>query len=263
MFIGAFVVHIAFRIPVMASALRSRRSAHRAAHAALPDGARTGRRRPGWSPRTRRLPTMSRRGALGLVGAGSLGLLLVTAGQSIGGSAAAEPRCWPRAGRTRARGPTASRSTRPRRAWGSAPATSAPTGGWSYGATAASGSCTRAQLLALPQHTAALPIACVEGWSTDDQRLERRTAGGPRCPGRTARRPAGRLRRVRYSARGSFRSAHLRDNQVRDPARCWPCGSTARTLSPDHGYPARIIVPANPGVHNTKWVTRLTFGSTA
>jgi DMSO/TMAO reductase YedYZ molybdopterin-dependent catalytic subunit len=30
-------------------------------------------------------------------------------------------------------------------------------------------------------------------------------------------------------------------------------------LTPDHGYPARIVVPALPGVHNTKWVTRLTF----
>jgi DMSO/TMAO reductase YedYZ molybdopterin-dependent catalytic subunit len=27
----------------------------------------------------------------------------------------------------------------------------------------------------------------------------------------------------------------------------------------DHGYPARIIVPALPGVHNTKWVGGLTF----
>ncbi|MGH3600036.1 MAG: molybdopterin-dependent oxidoreductase, partial [Pseudonocardiaceae bacterium] len=27
----------------------------------------------------------------------------------------------------------------------------------------------------------------------------------------------------------------------------------------DHGVPARIAVPALPGVHNTKWVTRLTF----
>jgi DMSO/TMAO reductase YedYZ molybdopterin-dependent catalytic subunit len=31
-------------------------------------------------------------------------------------------------------------------------------------------------------------------------------------------------------------------------------------LSPDHGYPARVIVPAAPGVLNTKWVARLTFG---
>jgi DMSO/TMAO reductase YedYZ molybdopterin-dependent catalytic subunit len=27
----------------------------------------------------------------------------------------------------------------------------------------------------------------------------------------------------------------------------------------DHGYPARIIVPGLPGVHNTKWVGSLTF----
>jgi DMSO/TMAO reductase YedYZ molybdopterin-dependent catalytic subunit len=32
-------------------------------------------------------------------------------------------------------------------------------------------------------------------------------------------------------------------------------------LSLDHGYPARVIVPAAPGVHNTKWVTSLTFTS--
>jgi DMSO/TMAO reductase YedYZ molybdopterin-dependent catalytic subunit len=30
-------------------------------------------------------------------------------------------------------------------------------------------------------------------------------------------------------------------------------------LSPDHGFPARIIVPALPGVHNTKWVTSIAF----
>jgi DMSO/TMAO reductase YedYZ molybdopterin-dependent catalytic subunit len=27
----------------------------------------------------------------------------------------------------------------------------------------------------------------------------------------------------------------------------------------DHGYPARIIVPALPGVHNTKWVGSIEF----
>jgi DMSO/TMAO reductase YedYZ molybdopterin-dependent catalytic subunit len=28
-------------------------------------------------------------------------------------------------------------------------------------------------------------------------------------------------------------------------------------LSLDHGYPARIVVPALPGVHCTKWVGKL------
>ena len=34
-------------------------------------------------------------------------------------------------------------------------------------------------------------------------------------------------------------------------------------LSPDHGYPARIIVPALPGVHNTKWVASIDFEAAA
>ena len=29
----------------------------------------------------------------------------------------------------------------------------------------------------------------------------------------------------------------------------------------DHGFPARMIVPALPGVHNTKWVGQMTFRS--
>jgi DMSO/TMAO reductase YedYZ molybdopterin-dependent catalytic subunit len=30
-------------------------------------------------------------------------------------------------------------------------------------------------------------------------------------------------------------------------------------LSLDHGYPARTVIPAAPGVHNTKWVERIVF----
>jgi len=84
-FIGAFVVHIAFRIPVMARALRSRRlrtelRTDTAATRPEPPDA-TGLVSPRPAP-----ATMSRRGALGTVGLGSLVLLAVTAGQSIGGS---------------------------------------------------------------------------------------------------------------------------------------------------------------------------------
>lgn len=59
---------------------------------------------------------------------------------------------------------------------------------------------------------------------------------------------------------GPFRKAALRDNQVRDPSSLLALEVNGETLSPDHGFPARIIVPAAPGVLNTKWVTRLTFG---
>ena len=32
-------------------------------------------------------------------------------------------------------------------------------------------------------------------------------------------------------------------------------------LSADHGFPARVIVPAMPGVHCTKWVASIEFTS--
>jgi DMSO/TMAO reductase YedYZ molybdopterin-dependent catalytic subunit len=30
-------------------------------------------------------------------------------------------------------------------------------------------------------------------------------------------------------------------------------------LSLDHGFPARVIVPGAPGVHQTKWVATMKF----
>lgn len=51
----------------------------------------------------------------------------------------------------------------------------------------------------------------------------------------------------------------LRGNQIHDPRALLALRVNGAALSLDHGYPARIIVPANPGVNNTKWVHRLTF----
>jgi len=45
----------------------------------------------------------------------------------------------------------------------------------------------------------------------------------------------------------------------RDPRSLLALRVNGADLSLDHGYPACIIVPANPGVHNTMWVRRLTF----
>jgi DMSO/TMAO reductase YedYZ molybdopterin-dependent catalytic subunit len=36
-------------------------------------------------------------------------------------------------------------------------------------------------------------------------------------------------------------------------------GGPLADLSLDHGFPARVIVPALPGVHNTKWVASIDF----
>lgn len=62
---------------------------------------------------------------------------------------------------------------------------------------------------------------------------------------------------------GSFSSAVLSDHQVRDSRSLLAVRVNGATLSADHGYPARAIIAGAPGVHNTKWVTRLTFGEPA
>ncbi|MFE2252294.1 molybdopterin-dependent oxidoreductase, partial [Streptomyces lavendulae] len=121
---------------------------------------------------------------------------------------------------------------------------------------------SRAELLAMEQHRAELPIACVEGWSTPDQRW-----GGVRLTdlaalvGLGVDTPPVLVESVQRG--GSFRSAVLGDNQVRDGRSLLAVRVNGAVLSADHGYPARVIVAGAPGVHNTKWVTRLTFGEPA
>ena len=111
----------------------------------------------------------------------------------------------------------------------------------------------------MPQHTARLSINCVEGWSTGGQSWTGvRLRDLARLAG--ADRPASLLvESLEHS--GSFRLAVLSPAQIMDPSSMLALRVNGSDLSPDHGYPARVIVPAAPGVHNTKWVTRLTFGS--
>ncbi len=60
---------------------------------------------------------------------------------------------------------------------------------------------------------------------------------------------------------GAFNEATLAANQVLDPDSLLALAVNGAELSADHGYPARIIVPAMPGVHNTKWVRSIDFRS--
>jgi DMSO/TMAO reductase YedYZ molybdopterin-dependent catalytic subunit len=108
-------------------------------------------------------------------------------------------------------------------------------------------------------HTAKLPIACVEGWSTGNQRWE-----GVRL------RDLARLAGVEdpddvfvesLQTNGEFARGRLAGNQIRAGASLLALRVNGADLSLDHGFPARIIVPNNPGVRNTKWVSRMTFES--
>lgn len=116
---------------------------------------------------------------------------------------------------------------------------------------------TRADLLKMDQHTVSLPIACVEGWSTDNQ-----TWTGVRLADLAAMagvpQPLNMLTRSLQQG-GAFSRAVMSAEQTLDPDSLLALTVNGSDLTLDHGFPARVIVPDAPGVHNTKWVSSLTF----
>ena len=60
---------------------------------------------------------------------------------------------------------------------------------------------------------------------------------------------------------GAFSQAVLSAEQIMNTDSLLALRVNGADLTPDHGYPARVILPASPGVHNTKWVTSMTFRS--
>ncbi|MFG2139715.1 molybdopterin-dependent oxidoreductase [Streptomyces sp. NPDC048650] len=246
-FIAAFVAHVVLRIPRTVRALRERRDP-------APEADDTGLVAP--RPAA---PTVSRRGALWLVGGGALLLLGTTAGQSVGGWWRRTALLAPHGGTDPGSGPDGFQINK----------TAAYAGirsrdtGDDWRLTVEGGGrqvrLDRAELLRLPQYESALPIACVEGWSTDDQLW-----GGVRLRDLAALVGAGdRPPEVLVESlqlHGAFRRAALSAHQVRDGRSLLALRVNGAELSEDHGHPARVIVPAAPGVLNTKWVARLTFG---
>ncbi|MBK3645789.1 molybdopterin-dependent oxidoreductase [Streptomyces sp. MBT33] len=204
-------------------------------------------------------PTVSRRGALGLVGGGSLLLFATTVGQSVDGLR------WtalfaPHGRRDPGGGPGGFQINKTAAYAGIRPAETGEDA-WRLVVRGRAGTVrlSRAELLRLPLHSAALPIACVEGWSTSDQwwrgvRLRDLAV----LVGHDADPPDVLVESLQRH--GAFRRAALRANQVADPRSLLALSVNGEDLTPDHGHPARIIVPAAPGVLNTKWVAELTFG---
>ena len=114
----------------------------------------------------------------------------------------------------------------------------------------------RAALEAMPQHTVELPIACVEGWSTTQTWTGIRLADLASVAGRPKPGSAIVWSLERF---GAFNHATLQTNQILNPDSLLALRVNGADLSLEHGYPARIIVPALPGVHNTKWVSSIEF----
>ena len=112
---------------------------------------------------------------------------------------------------------------------------------------------TRDQLLALPQTTAELPIACVEGWSASA------TWTGVRVRDLVAAAGGSVTGDVRMTSleRGLYGESLLPRNVADDDTALIALAINGETLDLDHGYPCRLIAPSRPGVLQTKWLSRV------
>jgi DMSO/TMAO reductase YedYZ molybdopterin-dependent catalytic subunit len=250
-FVGALALHVVVKTPVILRAYRERGwlrplrddLLHTRPEPADPDGL---------APVDPDPPTITRRGLFAFVGGASALLLVANVGESIGGPVRKLAFLAPR------------RESFPVNKTAARAKVTADMVGPAYRLALSGGgrevSLSREDLLALPQHTARLPIACVEGWTTTQTwtgvRLSElaAAAGVPRAGGAFVRslQPAGVLSK-----------ASLSGDAVADPDALLALKVNGADLPLDHGYPARIIVPALPGVHNTKWVASIEFGASA
>jgi DMSO/TMAO reductase YedYZ molybdopterin-dependent catalytic subunit len=253
-FIGAFVVHVGIKFPKMVKSLRSR-SLRAELKTSLADTHPEPPDEDGLVALAPRKATVSRRGALGLVAGGSLLVGVLTAGQTVGGFTRWAAFLLPR-GRSYGDGPTDFQINRTAKAAAVQVADTGPSWRLSLLGGPRPVQLDRAALAAMPQYTAELPLACVEGWSSTQ------TWSGVRLRdlAELAGLPSPGTAHVRSVEKGGvFNQAMLQGNQVADPDALLALRVNGADLSLDHGFPARVIVPALPGVHCTKWVGSIEF----
>jgi len=234
--IGALVVHVGAKIGATRVALSSR----------SPDLAvdATARER-GWGG-------LTRRGFLGAVAAASGALVVTTVGQTLrplaalGVLAPRDPRVGPQGVPVNK---TAEKA-------GVVEAATDPT----YrlivdGAVPTPLSLSPADLGAMPQRAATLPIACVDGWSANGMwrgvpvRDLLALAGAPE--GSSA------IVHSIQKASAPYASAEVSRGHAADPDTLLALELNGEPLALDHGFPVRLIGPNRPGVLQTKWVARL------
>jgi DMSO/TMAO reductase YedYZ molybdopterin-dependent catalytic subunit len=259
-FMTGFAIHVGLKFPTMVRSLRSRRfrTEMRCPMAGMQQEPADDTGLVAVAPAE---PTMSRRGALALVGGSSLAVLALTVGQSIGGPLRRAALLAPR-GRSYGSGPndfqinrtavTAGiRSTETGETWRLA---------LSGGTTPLSGGTTteitRASLLSMDLLHVSMPIACVEGWSTVQTWTGVRLSDLARLAG--VNHPTGAYVES-LEKNGAYATVTLAGNQVRADHAILALRVNGVDLSPDHGYPARLMIPAAPGVHCTKWVRSIHF----
>jgi len=258
-FVASLTLHVVVKLPVIARAYRERGILR-----PLRDDLRHTKPEPadehgGLAPADPAAPTLSRRGLFVFASAGAATLLVANAGETIGGPLRRLSILAPRR-QVLGSGPNDFQVNKSAVAAGITAQMTSPTYRLALRGGVAEISLTRDELLAMPQRRATLPIACVEGWTTTQtwegvplRDLARRVGvAAPRGALVRSLQPRGVLNQVTLNAR-----------QVADPDALLALRVNGADLSLDHGYPARIIVPALPGVHNTKWVASIAFETQA
>jgi len=113
---------------------------------------------------------------------------------------------------------------------------------------------SRDDLEAMAQRSHELPIACVEGWSASA------TWTGVRfaelldlidAPNDVS------LRVESLQQQGAFGVTQIPASSARDPLTLLALRLNGEDLTIDHGFPCRLIAPNRPGVFQTKWVNRI------
>jgi hypothetical protein len=257
-FFGALLLHLVVKLPKMRSSLRTRASLREVLGTDLAHTAPEPPEDPADEPDSLipidpSPPTISRRVLLGATVAGSALLGVQGIGQSVGGPLRPLAFMLPR-GTTAGSGPndfpvngTFASLGLPAHAIGP---------GWRLKVSSADGHLlhlSRAELAAhFAQHSYWLPIACREGWSTTQRwtgvRL-RDLAHAVGVPGTPAL--------VVESLDGA--SATLASNQVAADESLLALFVNGVPISPDHGYPARVIVPGEIAMNCLKWVSAMGF----
>jgi len=258
-FIAGFVVHVGIKLPTMLRSLRTRRlrdELHVPASATEPELTGLGidddlvARDPAPA-------TMSRRALAGVVAAAAALVGGLSIGQTLGGPLRRTALLSPR-GRSYGSRPTDFQINKTAATAGVMPAATDTAWRLEVAGPGGTKTFTRAELLAMAQHSHQLPIACVEGWSSVQTWTGVRLGDLAALVG-----ASGQQVHVQSIQRGGFGSVTLSKGQAGDHTTLLALKVNGADLSLDHGYPARLIIPGAPGVHCTKWVRQLSFARTA
>jgi len=257
-FLAALAFHIVTKLGVMRAAFRERgvlRPLREDLAHTAPEPGLEGRHTS--APVAAAPPTMTRRLLLGTVGVGSAALAAMGTGQVVGGPLRKLALLSPR-GENFGDGPNDFQVNKTAESAG----ISMDKVGADWRLTLEVGDesveLTRDDLLGMEQVTADLPIACVEGWSTTQSWTGVRLSELARMAGAA---DGAEMQAISIQPGGPLRQATLTGGQAAAEESLLALKVNGADLSIDHGFPARIIVPALPGVHNTKWVEKLAWAA--